>query len=760
VSFQAFPTGRLSFFEKHVFFCSDFHYRRPSLAKGSGVRVFISTVLLVLGFHTSIYAQNSSSQPSSLIPDIHLDDLVGDVPPNVSSEPGWFARQWDKLQVNANFAPSVLNGKWRKMKYGFEYMGRALPAYKDGLQVREDHWLVKLGLGDELKNISSQLGVSMEAKMQISFYRLYGPTENRTAKTEALFTSDGKAPYVRMPYWLPQLPDKAEVVLKKLNPGDGVRLIQNMSFNFGAGATQEIDKSNTNVNGGVGFTQSGDFIIDVIRLNNNRARVIFSALRNPGSVSTGLSIPFTTPWQAFALKAPAGSIIQRSVDRLVNKAKYELNDTFYMDPIAFNGSIPIYENEVLISDYVFNLASKEARDAYDSAMNGLYIPSPKTVAALAPWVNQDKLKAIMLGYFVGTEAVFLEDRFKPVAERRIDRNFKGYTLAMPEQKSVSFGFAFFRFKNSQSAISANLSEIKPDGTQSYFKFLYQDEKLDWKAFWSLFGHDAGGDLKIIFETGSDFKPKKMTDIVYTRYWDEVNFDAKDFSNLLFEIKTIVPFWFPEINWRKFDASKEHPATHLKYRITLHSELLESLQYLTEKQIFDHTKKMILALPSEFLQSIQEMEDPRLNEERNWLRKSEKPEWRFDYDFQIIAKNTHILFSPEFSEEQRLKAFKDLGESDLFKYLGAGIILSFVSEKEFQEKGYFSFYLDGGPQEILEFQRGTEPLSNVYNTIDTMRTIFGERKFDLRLMIEQFQEKRRLAKGVQGENLKLGVAEHK
>ena len=60
-----------------------------------------------------------------------------------------------------------------------------------------------------------------------------------------------------------------------------------------------------------------DFDIDVIRLNHNRSReVIFSALRNPGSASTGLSIPFTTPWQAFALKTPAGSIIQRSVDRL------------------------------------------------------------------------------------------------------------------------------------------------------------------------------------------------------------------------------------------------------------------------------------------------------------------------------------------------------------------------------------------------------------------------------------------------------------
>ncbi len=723
----------------------------------------IAILFLSLWFSLGSWAEEGAAKPStvlpsSIIPDLHLDDLIEDAPPSVSTDASWLGRQWDKIQVNANIAPSMLNGKWYSMGYGIEFMARALPAYKDGLQVREDHWLFKLGFGDELKNISTHLGYSVETKMQVSFYRLYGPTAERTAKTEALLTSDGKAPYIRMPYWYPQLPNKAENVLKQLNPGDGVRLVQNMTFNIGAGATQDIDKASTSVNGGVGFIQSGDFIIDVIRLNHNRARVIFSALRNPGSASTGLSIPFTTPWQAFALKTPAGSIIQRSVDRLVNKAKHELNDTFYMDPISFNGAIPVYENEVLISDYVFNLASKDARDAYNSVMKGLYIPSPKTIAALAPWVNQDSLKAIMLGYFIGTEKIFLEDRFKPVAERRIDRSFKGYTLALPEEKSVSFGFAFFRFKNSHSSISANLSEIKPDGTQSFYKFLYQDEKLDWKAFWSLFGHEAGGDLKIIFQTGSDFKPKKMTDIVYTRYWDEVNFTSNDFRKLLFEIKTIVPFWFPQINWGKFNASVDHPATHLKYRVTLHSELLETLQYLTEKQIYEHTKQMILALPESFLRSINEMEDPSVNEERNWQRKTEKPEWRLDYDFRIIAKNAHVLFSPEFEEEQRLKAFKELGESELFKYLGAGIILSFVSEKDFQEKGYFSFYLDGGPKETLEFQRGTEPLSNVYNTIDTMRTIFGERKFDLRLMIDQYQEKRRLVQGPQKPPLKLGVAE--
>ena len=46
-----------------------------------------------------------------------------------------------------------------------------------------------------------------------------------------------------------------------------------------------------------------------------------------------------------------------------------------MDPISFQWSDSGFENEVLISDYVLILASKDAREAYNSVMKAVYSKS-------------------------------------------------------------------------------------------------------------------------------------------------------------------------------------------------------------------------------------------------------------------------------------------------------------------------------------------------------------------------------------------------
>jgi hypothetical protein len=194
---------------------------------------------------------------------------------------------------------------------GASYQYVIEPAFRNREQLRKDVWTFNLGLRTPTR-ISLGTGVTV----RFTFSRFYA---GEGAKWKAI-----KA----CPYFISKTPLNSNQIKSKLRDGDGFRF--EVIGTTGA-AWGKSDSGNYEGSLGLGVKTEAIFLMDLYRLNQERARIRLLGIRNKGEFSIGVNLKSDSPWSALrgrlreALTLGLGGSFRKSISTLLLADKYPLD---------------------------------------------------------------------------------------------------------------------------------------------------------------------------------------------------------------------------------------------------------------------------------------------------------------------------------------------------------------------------------------------------------------------------------------------------
>lgn len=637
---------------------------------------------------------------------------------------GRLLRQYEKAVFK--MSPKIVNGSWQHLEVGLDYRGVVEPAYIDGKQLREDHFILRAGVGtgDLIDSGKTPIGFNIRSGTELVFYRLFSGKTPTDAKNKATFT---------LPYFLQQVPSTAKIARERLVPGDSVRFISNLSFSIGAETLKEMSGT-TQLTAGAHYIVSGDFLVDVFRLKNDRIRVRLIGIRDPKKFQVGFGVTYLKPWQAFEIKnAPSG--INNAGHRLVNHIESHLNDLLDIEPLSI-GYESARSSRVFMADYIFDLKDDEAASAYESLMHQNLRLDMNRFRWLNPRASANILEKKLISDLEPAEQIYANDKFKKFDQKRVDRIFQGFSISNTDAFNfrMAMGFGSFRFGRFYS--KNKIGGLDVDGNPIYFLLYSVAETAERKFFWSLAGKAATGTLNILFQTNDKFKPQNFTDLIFQREIREVIFDSDDLKDFKREVKATIPEeWYKQIDWRNFNSQQDHRNTYLNYQIVFHEAALDAIPMMSKEALKKRIWAYLATLPKDYLNWVTASKPYLPGDEPSAAASSLD---RFSQDVDLIADKLTITLdsSQKTSNFKRIDAFLSLRQNDLFKTVGPGLVLSLLPKDHLEDLLFFKLTLDGGATEKVNFSRGKEPLSKIYTALEQIQKILNDRSIDLRVMLDE------------------------
>ncbi len=572
-------------------------------------------------------------------------------------------------------------------------------SYINKFYTRIDKWDINAGInvGEVLKDlVDVPFGFSVNRSSSFFFVRQF-PTKMAALKA--------------LPYAPNKLPLNAKLALKNLQPGDFVSMPANMNIAVGASAsTSMLGPVGLSANAGVSFVLSGEFTIQVFKLDETHVRLKLITKRGRDSAANaGMAASFNI----FGVR-----LLDRQIERFVER-------DFAQFGFSYNPGAQF------IVDYVFDLKDPEAQEAYNQVLSSTLKFKDLIVADM---VNPKDLKDKLISSYEKADELFYLDQQMPPKDRRVQRIFKGYSSYAGHTRHVKLAFLVTSYQKDRTFTESRVTFI--DKKEKNLQFYYPTyskyiEAQFGKKFFKLKDQTYQNNFGLIPRFQMEDSTLKNGDLGLT-------FERKDRYFTNYEQKAIEKFMLAQIPTklaRDIDFSQWKDGTKkIDSRIFFQLVLkAQGFEYLKNYPVEELRKKILLYVNEKRKLSVIDKteEDTKTEELKNFLlidRWIEKERL-----LNLANKIGAILKNP--NTEQMIHDLVALNEGSVFDKIGVGFLISLLPEEKLEELAYLKLEMIGKDLTPIQVEVGTLNYRLLYKELNEIQSRLSNRGYDLRLNSE-------------------------
>ena len=590
----------------------------------------------------------------------------------------------------------LINGINLSTKYRYEVES----SYIDQYFTRVDKWdlKAKVDVGDMIENIAeTPFSFSIERKNSFFFVRQF---------------KDKKEAVKAAPYTPKRLPLSAELALKNLNTGDFVSMPATLNVAVSAG-TGSSSAGAVGIGAGarVFWVVSGEFNVQVFKVDDTHVRLKLISRRG---YTRGTSADAGLSFDVFGVR-----ILDRQIERLFERDLVELG--YSINP-----------GSQFIVDYVFDLKSTEAREAYDQILKTTL--KFKDVTAINKIGDAEELKDKLISSYEKADLLFDADKSKDSKDRRVTRIFKGFNNYKAKSKHLKLALLVTSFKKDSTYTENKVTYI--DKNENNLEFLYPThtkymETKTGKWLFDLKDQSYQNNFGLIPRLNSENTKNKNPDF-------GVTFERKDkyFSGA--EQKQVKKFLMGQIPsfiaeklsipaWKDEDKKKD---SRIYFQLVLKAQGFNYLKSLTRAEL---REKLLAYSVKKKKEHVLDSSDTVWSKLKDFLFinrfiKEERLENLAD-DIYTILKNK------ENDTEIMTRKLVKLNEHGIFDKIGVGFLISLLPQEKIQELIYLKVEMTGKDLEAINYEYGKLNYRALYKELEQAQSRIANRGYDLRVTQE-------------------------
>ena len=579
----------------------------------------------------------------------------------------------------------ILNG----ISTSLQYRISSEPSYVGGYYTRIDKYTVNFNLnpGDFIEAFDFPIGMNIHKGSEIFFARQF------KSQAESL---------VALPYTPLNLPFTAGNALKRLQPGDFVAFQADLSFIASIG--HDFLKGFFEAGASTHAFISGEFIVHVFRMSDNKVRVKLIATRGRG-VGANAGVNFGKDVHIIGI-----SYVTEAVDRLIN-----------LNPLNLSASAR--KNDVIMLDYIFNLNNPEAVEAYNTLM--LHKVQLKDVRIANPLASMQDLTQELLTDLTDIEKITQEDSSIPNVDRRIDRVFKGSLEGSSRDANIKFGFNFWKFEAGRAYAENKVLSFDNENLQHQFRLDTLSRYKKTKILFGLFGEETLFTSNLLFTSDKDWNPKRFVTLTTSAEIRAKEVSEKDFAEIQRIVReTIGESEFNNIDWQKWSRfSADKINGYFKQEVFFNPEALQALPQMSAEEIAQRFKEYV---------EVKGRPRSRPFFGGNGLWDYILP-WihSFTGDIGRVAEYLEVIVTPTKDVEQRFDAFESLQKIPIWKERGMGFLMSLLPDDKRNQLLRYEMVLSAKEMPTINYAFGSFAEEKLYRALIYIQYIINNRAFDLR-----------------------------
>lgn len=561
------------------------------------------------------------------------------------------------------------------------------PSYEAQFYSRIDDWSLKtnINVGDIIES-SSPVYFNMNREAHVKFVRQF------KSQKEAL-----KA----LPYTLAQLPLTSKMA-SKLEVGDFVSLPATLSVVVGA--KTNLGLTDVPVEGKIYYLVSGQFIVNVFRMANNRVRLKLIADRGREGGLTGKA--------GVDFEIAGVRVVDRAIERILDLNLFESN--------ASKGV-----RHQFILDYIFDLNDQDARKAYDKILSSTY--KFKDLSIFADNFNSGNLEKTMISTFEGADNLAMADLGED--NRRVDRLFKGLNDYKIKKSNLKLGLILASFKKNNSFKKSTITyEDETGERRRYYYPVYTRYKQSKLRTWPFkFKEETETQLFGLVPVDEENLGDHYTDFGLNYWRKDKNFSgeeqAKVHQILIDNLPTTLYKNIDWDQWKEFDRKRN---ARIFFQVIFKGDAFEKIENLTYAQVETRMLAYLKERKRLYAGKIGGVLTQIWRRFRNLVRINKMEAKR-------LAKKIHAITSDKgLKGKEKIEKILDLNDQTIFRQMGVGFLASLLEDKDLNDSVYFEFKLMATDVEPLEIKFGERPFSDIYNELLQIHSAINDRSYDMRV----------------------------
>lgn len=578
-------------------------------------------------------------------------------------------------------------------------------SYIDKFYTRIDKWDIntQINIGEVFKNaVDLPFSFSVNRNNSFFFVRQF------PKKTEAM-----KA----LPYTPLKLPLNAKMALKNLSAGDFVSMPANLNVAVEAQAsTSNIAPIVVNANAGVYFVISGEFIIQVFKIDNTHVRLKLIAQRGK---STGARASVGASFNIFGVR-----VIDKQIERLLDRdlAQYGYS---YSPGSQFT------------IDYVFDLANKDAQMAYDQILSSTLKFRDLILNDLR---DGKDLKDKLISSYEKADELFKADINIPGKFRRVHRIFKGFNNRHGHTKHIKMALLVTGYTKDKTFTENKITFINKKEENLEFFYPTYSKYIETKTGTWIF------ELKDqSFQNNFGLIPKFGIEDVKTKNPDlGLTFERKDRYFTEYEQKAILKFLYTQmptsfskdIDLSQWKTKETKVDSRIFFQLILKSQGFSYLKNIPpetmRKKLFEYIKeKKTTNIDNDGPDD--PMSLPKLEKLKDFLNIS-----RFIKKEQVerlASSLSTILKDKNKNSEEMTKELVALNETGIFDRIGLGFLISLLPQEKIADLAYMKLNIIGKELNPVNVEVGTLNYEALYKELTLIQSRLSNRGYDLRISEE-------------------------
>lgn len=624
------------------------------------------------------------------------------------------------------------------------------PSYQDKYFTRIDKWDIKANIdaGTLLKDVVD-LPFSFNVSRNNSFIFVRQFQEKKKALNA-------------IPYTPAKLPMNANKALKLKN-GDFVAIPANLNIGFSAGVgTQDVAPvAVVNANASAFFVVSGEFTIQVFKIDDThvRVKIISSRSLNGGANVSANSELNLAGFRVFASNNDGtendssgfGSKVSEQIDKQLKRQTVRLVDKI-IDREFLNFGVNYTPGASYIADYIFDLSDEDAVMAYNQILSASY--KLKDVIAVNNFLDARSLKDKLITTTAIADKLSELDASSVIEYKRVTRIFKGFNDFKGNSRHLKLGALVANFSTNTSYVENKLTFIdKKNQSMEFFYPTYTKyfETNFGKWIFNLKDQANKNYFGLIPRKNDENVDYKSPDIGLT-------FERKDKILTHLEQKSVTKFIInqlptkiiQQINFNDWKNGDRKLDSRIYFQVILKSQGFNYLRVYSQEEIV--TTLVEYLKKKKLLHIVNEDINNRVNTETKEVDQETPPAVTYEIDkivgdfveageIKFISSVIyHALHDDKNVSTTTLTKLIKLNENPLFRNVGIGYLISLLPEDKLNEYTYVKIELNAEKVDKVSQEFGTLNYKVLYNEINTLQSRLSNRSYDLRVSKEDIEMK--------------------
>ncbi|MNJ99895.1 hypothetical protein D3C87_176760 [compost metagenome] len=579
----------------------------------------------------------------------------------------------------------IYNGISASIRYRLE----SEPSYIEGYYTRLDRYLLSASIspGDILEDNDSPIGFSVNKDTEVIFARQ--------------FKSQGQS-LTAMPYTLKHIPLSAKNAIENLQPGDFVALQADLSVVFSVGASSSLS-SVLDMKGSTHVFVSGEFLVHLYRMADNKMRVKLIAVRKKGTgASAGITL---SNFKIIGLK-----VIDRQLKRWT-----------HFDPISIKFERAL--SDLFMLDYIFDLNNPQAALAYNELLTKK--TRFKDFSVINPLQPESEMRKELLTDLSDIEDITHEDRTLPTEQRRINRVFRGANSADTSSARFRVGLSILKFESKTAYSQNKVIYYDQDNNENYYLLDTYLSRTDFSFFFNLYGDDVVSATNMLYSTNKSFAPERFVAMTLSTEMKMKDVSRNDFGKLQGQVRQVLPASeYAKIDWKSWATAESKVVNgYFKTELFFHPDSIKMLPTMNQK--------MATQLFTKYIEKTGIPSTPPRHPAPYDDQYSGRWQDRYQSDISWLAIYMTKAFNPNLPSEERYKAFKAMKDFGLWQEKGGGFLTSFLPEDRLVNLVSYQMILSGRDADTVTYKYGNFAEEALYRSLMYIQNIINDRSFDLR-----------------------------